>query len=338
MTSTKTRTVKPVSFEVVPRINLLSLFPVLSVGRTLSAFGRKTRSSRAESTRITHKCQVGIPRTQLGESSRRKQRGWLNLSDTVLLAFAATWVAGFVDATGWMLLSRIYTSNMTGNSISMSLYWLKGDWTGAAVRAWPVLMFVSGLVLGAVITEYLVRRGIESFSAVNLGIEAALLVAFIVIGQPVFGAGEIHASGWMFNLLVALLAFGMGMQNQTITRIGALSVHTTHVTGTLTRFGADVAKFIFWLRDRSHTPRRFFQAMRLSWRKKNFRDMLINLWLWIFFTIGAIAALFATEAWGTYGLIAPTAVLLGLIVADLLRPMMASAEAMEIAKSRHARH
>lgn len=242
-----------------------------------------------------------------------------------------------MDATGWMLLSHIYTSNMTGNSISMAVQWLNGNWAAAAERAWPVLVFVCGLLLGAIVTEFMVRRGLKSFSAANLTIELVVIGAFIVAARPFYNAGEIHASGWNFNLLVAFLALGMGLQNQTITRIGALAVHTTHVTGTLTKFGEDTAEFLFWLHDRSHTPRRFVLALRLAAHKKEFRDMAVNLLLWVFFTVGAIAAVFAREGWGPYGLFAPIVVLIVLVLVDLTRPIMASSEAIEISKSRRGR-
>lgn len=256
---------------------------------------------------------------------------------TVFTALAATWVAGFVDASGWMLLSHIYTSNMTGNSISMADEWVKGNWSHAAERAWPVLVFTCGLLVGAIITEFLVRREWHSFSAANLALEVAAIGSFVVLARPLYSAGELHASGWIFNLLVALLALGMGIQNQTITRVGALTIHTTHVTGTLTQLGADTAEFLFWLHDRSHTLRRFAVAVRLAWRQQKFRNMLMNSFLWVFFAIGAVAAAFATGAWGPTGLILPMGVLLTFIVVDLARPLMASAEALEIAKTRRGR-
>jgi uncharacterized membrane protein YoaK (UPF0700 family) len=255
----------------------------------------------------------------------------------VFTALAATWAAGFVDATGWMLLSHIYTSNMTGNSISMAVEWIEGKWINAAERAWPVLLFVCGLLLGAIITEFMVRRGKRSFSAVNFAVEFVAIGAFVLLARPLYNSGDLQASGWMFYLLVAMLALGMGVQNQTVTRLGALNIHTTHVTGTLTTFGADTAEFLFWLHDRSHTPKRFVIAVRLAWRQKEFREMVTTLSLWLFFSVGALAAVFATKAFGPSGLFAPMVILAALIVIDLTRPVMASAEAMKIAEARQPR-
>lgn len=280
---------------------------------------------------------VETTETQVGESSRRRGLQQHPSGAAIPVALAATWVAGFVDATGWMLLSHIYTSNMTGNSISMAVQWLKGDWTRAAERAWPVVVFVCGLVLSAIITEFFVRRGIKSFSAANLGIEAVLLGAFVLLARGVYSGGDVHTSGSTFEALVALLALGMGIQNQTITHIGALTIHTTHVTGTLTKLGADAAEFMFWVHDRSHTLKRFLLALRLSWRKKEFRDMMVNFGLWTFFTVGAVAAVFANRKWGPWGLIAPIIILLSIVAVDLLRPMMASAEALKLSKTPRVR-
>ncbi len=62
--------------------------------------------------------------------------------------------------------------------------------------------------------------------------------------------------------------------------------------------------------------------------------MMVNGWLWTFFTVGAVAAVFANQKWGPTGLVAPTIVLLGLSVVDLLMPLMASTEALELTKTR----
>ncbi|HET8668034.1 MAG TPA: YoaK family protein, partial [Terriglobales bacterium] len=240
-------------------------------------------------------------------------------------------VAGFVDATGYMLLSHIYTSNMTGNSIELSMHFIDGRWSEVLRRGWPVLMFVCGLVLSAIVTEVCVRREFLSFSAITLGLEATLIAIFIHFGGSAFYHGEIHTSSlWNFNFLVALLAVAMGLQNQTITKIGALSLYTTHVTGTLTKFGAELSEYIFWLHDRAHTWRRLLSALRLSSRRGDFRRLTVNMGLWIWFVIGAICAVSAKQKWHVHALIAPIIVLIALIWVDVTRPIAASAEEQQI--------
>jgi uncharacterized membrane protein YoaK (UPF0700 family) len=238
-----------------------------------------------------------------------------------------------VDASGYLLLSRIYTSNMTGNTIEFALRAVDSRWGEAFQRAWPVLMFVCGLLLSAIITEALLRRDILSFSAVPLAIEAALILAFIPLGLPAFRNGAIHVpSFWNFNLLVGLLAVAMGLQNQTISRVGALSFRTTHVTGTLTKMGADLSEYLFWLYDQIHAASldHLPVILRASPQRREFRQFCTTFGLFAFFTLGAVCAILALRSWAVWSLIAPVSVLCVLIVVDLIRPIAASAEQSEM--------
>lgn len=297
----------------------------------------KTRPHPPESIRITPITVNSAQNTSPKESQQNSRSPRpLSPAQKKWMAIIATWVAGFVDATGWVLLSHIYTSNMTGNSIEMSVHWVTGEWSGILQRGWPVLMFVCGLVLAAVATEVCTRRGFASFSALNLGAEAALIGCFIPLARPVFRNGEIHASSpWQFNLLVALLAVAMGIQNQTISHIGSLSFRTTHVTGTLTKFGADLAEYCFWAYDRLRSdslPAIGFFSDSLS--RPEFRGMSFMLGLWTSFVAGAIAAIVGRNHWGILALVAPVMVVAVLVVIDLIRPIGASAEVQQIRKER----
>lgn len=250
------------------------------------------------------------------------------------MALGATWVAGFVDATGWMLLSHIYTSNMTGNTIQMTLHWTDRNWSGVLQRGWPIAMFVAGLILAGIATEACVRRGLNSFSAINLGTEALLIACFIPLAAPALHNGEIQAgSFWHFNFLVALLAVAMGIQNQTVTKIGSLSFRTTHVTGILAHLGAAVVEYFFWaydrLRSKTASPAAF---VRESLHRTEFRRLSLHAGLWVAFAIGAIAAVLSHRRWGVLGLAAPVSLLVVMVLIDLIRPIAASAEAQQMRK------
>jgi uncharacterized membrane protein YoaK (UPF0700 family) len=252
------------------------------------------------------------------------------------VALCATWVAGFVDATGYILLSHIYTSNMTGNTIELTLRAGGGKWGETLQRSWPILMFVAGLLLSAIITEAALRRGILSFSSLSLALQAALIGTFVGLAIPVFNNGQIHArSFWSFNGLVALLAISMGLQNQTISRVGALSFRTTHVTGTLTKMGADLSEYLFWVYDQLHRQpvKAAVAALRTSPKRRDFRSFLTNFGLFLFFTIGAACSIVALRIWGILALLAPVCVLIVLVTVDLVSPIAASEEQKEIQTS-----
>ena len=70
-----------------------------------------------------------------------------------------TWTAGFVDAVGYLVLFRIYSANMSGNSVALSIAVGRGDWMQAFVYASPILAFFPGLVLGAIMVRACKRFG-----------------------------------------------------------------------------------------------------------------------------------------------------------------------------------
>jgi uncharacterized membrane protein YoaK (UPF0700 family) len=52
-------------------------------------------------------------------------------------ALALTWVAGFVDVVGYMVLYRVFVANMTGNTIALGQGLTAGDWESCCGGAWP---------------------------------------------------------------------------------------------------------------------------------------------------------------------------------------------------------
>src|SRR6202044_3318427 len=56
----------------------------------------------------------------------------------------------------------------------------------------------------------------------------------------------------VYFALVALLAFAMGIQTATLTHIGALTIYTTFVTGTLTKLTESFTRVLFWAYDLRH--------------------------------------------------------------------------------------
>ena len=83
----------------------------------------------------------------------RNAVGPLTTLEKVILAFAMTWAAGFVDLVGYVSLYGVFTSHMTGNTVSLARHISELDWPGVVRLGWPILTFVFGLMLGAFIYE-----------------------------------------------------------------------------------------------------------------------------------------------------------------------------------------
>jgi uncharacterized membrane protein YoaK (UPF0700 family) len=241
------------------------------------------------------------------------------------VAISATWVAGFVDVTGFLLLSHVLTANMSGNTVRVAIGTATLAWTDAVRGGLALAMYLAGLIISAVVHETGVRHGVVRTSAIVLGGETILLLGFELLHSGLLNLGN---AGMRPYVEVTALALAMGLQNATITRVGALSVKTTHITGTLTEFAAGLSQFLFWLHDRlqSPFPRRAQRVYRTALHQKPLRQAALLGTLWIAFFAGAIAGDLATPRWGPLALAPPISVLLVLIVIDLIRPIAASDE------------
>jgi hypothetical protein len=80
-----------------------------------------------------------------------------------------------------------------------------------ARRAWPVLMFVLGLLLSAIILESAKRKGVRSRNSIPPAIEEVLLLAFLLWGSRFIRNGEVRPpSEALSYCLVALPSLAMG--------------------------------------------------------------------------------------------------------------------------------
>ena len=239
------------------------------------------------------------------------------------LAILVTWVAGFVDAVGFLSLYRLYTANMSGNSVSVGIQIASGGWAQVFRNGWPVAVFTAGLFIGAMVLEWGDRTHVRRIVAVALALEAVLLVGFLAAGGSMLQHGEVHAPNfWTFYGTVALPALAMGIQDATITRIGGLSVRTTHVTGSIVHFAAAGSEYLFWLHDRTagRIRRRFGKALRVSARQACFREALMMSGLWISYVVGAACGAGLKTVWELNALAIPLAALALLLIVDLFRP------------------
>lgn len=246
----------------------------------------------------------------------------LSYMQKACVALLVTWVAGLVDTLGFLMLSEILTGNMTGNSVRVAIASTALDWNSAAHRLWPLLMFVGGLVISACIHEAGSRFSFAQTSAIVFLLEAAMFAGFIAL-FPAHHFASFSLFSPEFYPAVGLLSLGMGLQNATVTRVGALSLRTTHVTGTLSEFAEGISQFIFWAWDRQQRGREVFP---LAKKIKSFRETVLMAALWIAFFVGGICAALAGKHWGALALVPAIVALLLLAGIDMTRPIAASQE------------
>jgi len=230
---------------------------------------------------------------------------------TLLLAV----VGGFVDAVGFLVLFNLFTAHMSGNSVAMTVHAGEGNWAAALYRGFPIPLFLAGVVVGALLSEAMFRRGMRSTFAPVLALEAFLLLLFMS-----FDSAVRSGSGWAFYFVAALPPLTMGVQNSALCRIGGMGVRTTFITGMLTNAGMEFAEYVYWLRD--HFRRgRLGVLLLLSPRQQAFRRTILYFAVWMTYVAGGFTGTLAELRWGLLSLLAPVIALIGVAVRDLIHPI-----------------
>lgn len=247
------------------------------------------------------------------ETERLGARGAVAL----ILCFAA----GAVDAVGYLVLDHILLTHMSGNTVEAAINATRQDWSAALRHLWPIVMFAVGLVLSGLLHELGKRRGFPSLRIALLG-EAVLLLALWGLGVFVFPDGR-RAEGFAHYVLTGLGALAMGLQNASLTHVGPLTVYTTHITGTLTKFGSSLVEAISWIMmARRQQPRpRWRELLRRGSRKKQGFGVLLMGGLWLCFLSGGTAGALAWLSWGLGALGVPLLLVLAVVSYDLYHPL-----------------
>lgn len=235
-----------------------------------------------------------------------------------------TAVAGFVDAVGYLTLRHIFAANMSGNSIGMGMNFAQGQWMRAWERGWPILMFIVGLVIGSVLFELAKRQKLKRMLFAAMLLEAILLGALLALGAIWFGLSPSPeaSEGAHFLILAAAAAVAMGMQNASLRKVGALTIYTTFVTGTVTKFAEGAVAYAFWAGERigANRPCRLRRIIAVSSRQPAVRESVVLALVWIGYVAGACAGEISRQVWGMACLAWPLGVVMVIGVIDYFSP------------------
>ena len=160
------------------------------------------------------------------------------------LGLSLAFVAGATNAGGFLAVHE-YTSHMTGvvsamaDDLALGRIGMVFDWMGSLAA------FLLGAATSAVLINWARRRRSPHVYALPLLIEAAMLLAFGMLGA------NHQVVGSSLMLTVGLLCFVMGLQNAMITKVSRAEIRTTHVTGLVTDIGIELGKGLYWNRGTS---------------------------------------------------------------------------------------
>jgi uncharacterized membrane protein YoaK (UPF0700 family) len=153
--------------------------------------------------------------------------------NALLLLLACT--AGAADAVSYMELGRVFTANMTGNTVLLGLALVQAE-SQAALRS---ALALAGFLVGGALGAWIVERGESGIwpqtVTVALTLEWIILTAFAVDWLFVSGGTPTPSAR---AGLIALSALAMGVQSAAARRLDVSGIATTYITGTLTNLVA----------------------------------------------------------------------------------------------------
>ena len=152
------------------------------------------------------------------------------------LAILLCLTAGFVNAAGFLGFSAL-TTNVTGHAALLAERIALRDWNDAGVIAIWMLLFLAGAFSSSLIIG---RTGKDQrFSyVIPILLEIVILLACAMRG---FSGHFLYAD----RAFAGSLLFAMGLQNALVSVISGSVVRTTHLTGTFTDLGIDLAQLKF---------------------------------------------------------------------------------------------
>ncbi|PWS29309.1 DUF1275 domain-containing protein [Pedobacter yonginense] len=152
-----------------------------------------------------------------------------NLKLAVLLSLTA----GFVNAAGFLGFSAL-TTNVTGHAALFAEGIARQDWAIARTVAIWMMLFLAGAFSSSIIVTKIGHNARFSF-AIPIVLETLILLF------SAFSASITYLN-FSSNFFAGTLLFAMGMQNALVSVISGSVVRTTHLTGTFTDLGIELAQ------------------------------------------------------------------------------------------------
>jgi len=155
-----------------------------------------------------------------------------NLRLVSLLGFTA----GTVNAEG-LLGYKVLTTNVTGHVALFSESLTFENWNLARVIFFYMVVFLMGAFVSSLIMSWADAKH-KFFSYIPIFIEICILLLSALNGFSL----DLNLS--KREIFACTLLFAMGLQNALVTVISGSVVRTTHLTGTMTDLGIDLANLV----------------------------------------------------------------------------------------------
>jgi uncharacterized membrane protein YoaK (UPF0700 family) len=214
----------------------------------------------------------------------------------VRLATLLSLTAGLVNGEGFLGFS-VLTTNVTGHAALFAESISIKDWTASWVIALWMLLFLGGAFISSFILDIIGKNQRYSY-LIPISIEFLILLANGLFGgnfENIFFGKQIFAGS---------LLFAMGLQNALVSMISKSVVRTTHLTGTFTDLGIELAQL------------KFVRKEKKAEMKARIR---LKIYIIIFFIAGALSGAYAFRSLKFYSFFIPAAILIFTLLYDVFR-------------------
>ncbi len=214
----------------------------------------------------------------------------------VNLASLLGMIAGFVNAAGFLAFS-VLTTNVTGHAALFAERIAMQDWRTARVVALWMFLFLAGAFISSLVVSYIGKNQRYSY-VVPIVIELIILLWVAIAGY------RYDNSLVDKELFAGSLLFSMGMQNALVSIVSGSVVRTTHLTGTFTDLGIELAQVL---------QKRPDDSAQLKKRIK------LRLVIIFFFMAGALAGAWLFRLLTFHAFYIPAIILLFTLLTDIFR-------------------
>jgi len=214
----------------------------------------------------------------------------------VKLASLLCVTAGFVNAAGFLGFS-VLTTNVTGHAALFAERIAMQDWKTARVVALWMFLFLAGAFVSSLIISFIGRNQRFSY-VIPILIEMAILFCVAIFGYQ-YDQSLVDKEFFAGSLL-----FAMGLQNSLVAIVSGSVVRTTHLTGTFTDLGIELAQIL----SKSGEDR---QALKSR--------IKLRLIIIFFFMSGALAGAYLFKLLSFYAFFIPLSILIFTLLADIYR-------------------
>lgn len=214
----------------------------------------------------------------------------------VRLAILLSLTAGLVNGEGFLGFS-VLTTNVTGHAALFAESISIKEWTTSWVIALWMFLFLAGAFISSFIID-IIGKNQRYSNLIPISLEFLILVTIGIIGN--------HYKNNLIarQLFAGSLLFAMGMQNALVSMISKSVVRTTHLTGTFTDLGIELAQLKF-----------------IKPEKKSELRSRIGLKLFIItsFIAGALFGAYAFRNFNYYSFFVPATILIYALLYDVFR-------------------